>query len=106
MKQSPQPWALAAAKRGVARLDKHFGHKSWRRKIKRRLLDIHSLHNCPLGQLFGYYFDGTRILGLGGGCGESEVRRRAHLGFSTNLSEGSPHQRCNELTKAWKVALR
>jgi len=84
--------ALRAAKRGAKFLDEQLG-RGWRRKIRRRQLDLAEPCNCVLGQLYGDYSDGAYELGL---VYSEEVR----LGFDSEEEE------YEALTAAWLEVLR
>lgn len=93
--------ALERARRGAAWLDKMLG-PGWRRKIKRRRLDMSIGRfpcsygcGCILAQLFGSYHDGAAEVGLADAYGN----RAVSLGFY------SPKD-YEALTEAWRQVLR
>lgn len=99
---------LAAAKRGAKFLDKAIG-RSWRKKIRRRELDLASPRyergscGCILAQLDanGSYYDMQRELGLN----NAAVGR---LGFDALFNEdaGEYFYDHDVLTDAWKKVIR
>lgn len=56
----PDPYGAAAA--GAALLDKR--EPGWYCRVRPDTLDINSLKNCVLGQVFGHYSTGRHLLGL------------------------------------------
>lgn len=54
--------AQQAVANGVLILDDYFG-PGWRENIDTATLDLDSLRDCILGQLFGHYCDGLAMLG-------------------------------------------
>ena len=93
--------AITKAKRGAAFLDAKLG-RGWRRKIRRRDLDMRQgLYRwqgdcgCIIAQLYGSYTDGRLDLGVRG------RERAASLGF-----DRSPRVGYAELTEAWLEVLR
>lgn len=86
--------ARAAARRGAEYLDAKLG-RGWRRKIRRRQLDLSDSCNCIVGQLNdGHYRPYT--FGV-------SWRSESRLGFDVGPSSGDDYE---ELTEAWLEVLR
>jgi len=87
--------ALRKARRGAAFLDAKLG-RGWRRKIRRRDLNLASPCNCIIGQLYNCDFEGgLRDLGI---RSDRSVER---FGF-----EETPLAQYDDLTEAWLEVLR
>ncbi len=89
-----------AAHRGALFLDKKLG-RGWRRKIRRRDLDLAASSyegpgtcGCVLAQIYGDYDEGLAALGIDEGWKDME------LGFDSITDS------YDELTEAWKRELR
>lgn len=93
--------ALERARRGAAWLDKMLG-PGWRRKIKRRRLDMsigrYGECGCILAQLYDDYRKGAVEVGIADPYG----RRADALGFFS-LTSSIPFE---DLTEAWRQVLR
>jgi len=91
--------ALAKAKRGAAFLDEQL-RRGWRRKIRRRELDMGSgIYSrgecgCVLAQLYDDYTVGLEELGI-------NAVEEKRLGFNSSC-----RARYSELTEAWLEVLR
>ena len=76
--------------------------EDWRDRIDCDKLDVGDVKNCPLGQLFGGYFGGTRAL-------QFDLESEIVCGFEANAaSEGTREEMLEEyeaLTKEWKRQL-
>lgn len=94
--------AITRARRGAAFLDKKFGSRGWRRRIRRRDLHMESGMyqgqgdcGCILAQLYGEY--DAETVGL-------TEHKAAVLGF---VAAAEPYSKNYErLTSAWKKVLR
>lgn len=91
--------AITRARRGAAFLDEVRG-RGWRRRIRRRSLDMGvggagQPCGCILQQLYGDYDDGAEALGFSGWSARAEA-----LGFLDRSYDYEP------LTEAWLTVLR
>lgn len=78
---------------GMALLDE--AQPGWRELINLTTLDINTTHNCILGQVFGSYREGCRVLGI------QAFSVKDSFGFtSAGGTENWQH-----LTEEWKLAL-
>lgn len=92
--------ALTKARRGAAFLDEKLG-RGWRRKIRRRDLDMASFYysgkgtcGCIVSQLYTAYCDGVDALGI-------DIAQQRRLGF-----EVDDREEYEDLTEAWLEVLR
>ena len=49
-------------RRGIRKLDAHFGDRLWREKLDHSTLNVRRYENCVLGQLFGSFQEGLYAL--------------------------------------------
>lgn len=88
-------YAKTAVAAGITFLDQHSDvPRDWRSKIDLTRLTVFSTDYCPLGQLFGDYYDGARKLGI---SGTDKTHEYGFCSYSYATNE--------ELTDAWKAAL-
>lgn len=88
--------AIEAVKRGARVLDAG-GPLNWREKINVDTLDIVSTTLCPLGQVFGRYWDGRDRLAAAGVL-DTNVEGYIY-GFSLETSHAGPSN--DDLIAAW-----
>lgn len=92
---------LRRVRRGVALLDGE-GPWGWRTLISTDRLDVESFRHCLLGQLYGGYTEGKRIL-----APEEDLEfMRAHGLHCTMIDEVGGTCDAEELTEIWRAVLR
>lgn len=78
---------------GIERLNAHFGSTEWVERIDLAVLNQDSNIKCVLGQLFGDFGQGRRVLAICREIADTE-------GFALNDGGGAPDYRA--LTDVWK----
>lgn len=92
--------AKEAVKAGVGFLNRTQGAR-WPSRIDTNVLDMGSCINCVIGQLYGYYGQGMRELGL------YEVGFSSRYGFNWHAGYGNTNDRALRLlTRLWKKKIQ
>ena len=92
----------AKVQNGIKRLDA-VGPADWRDRINLDTLDVHSLSDCVLGQVFGDYGEGMDAL-FPGHRWLSDGINEEH-GFEAPTDRLTGNRQYASVTAAWKIAL-
>lgn len=87
---------------GIRVLDTH-GPADWRERINLDTLDVHSLDDCVLGQVFGSYGEGMDALFPGQRWLSNGVN--VEHGFEAPMDRLSGDRQYASVTAEWKLAL-
>jgi len=88
---------------GIALLDT-YGPTDWRERINLDTLDLHSLTDCVLGQVYGDYADGMDSL-FPGESGWLWNETNEEHGFEAPMDRITGNRQYASLTAAWKAHL-